>query len=83
MIDRAPRGLPPRVVSARREQRDQGRLDAVRVDFQFHRTIVALAGNELLANLIEVIHEYIMAGMVHTTPHVRSQWVLWRGPRPM
>jgi GntR family transcriptional repressor for pyruvate dehydrogenase complex len=54
-------------------------LDAVRVDFQFHRRIVALSGNVLLQNLIEVIHEYVMAGMVHTTPKPRDH----RWSRPL
>ena len=47
--------------------------EAVRADFRFHRKIVELSGNPLLTNLIEVIHEYIMAGMVRTTPKPRDR----------
>lgn len=46
--------------------------EAIRADFRFHRRIVELGGNTLLTNLIEVIHEYIMAGMVRTTPKPRD-----------
>jgi GntR family transcriptional repressor for pyruvate dehydrogenase complex len=57
----------------RMDQEDLDYLDAVRIDFQFHRKIVEMSGNVLLPNLIEVIHEYILAGMVKTTPKPRDR----------
>jgi len=47
-------------------------LDAIQADFAFHRKIVAITGNELMQNIMQVIHEFVMAGMVHTTPSPRN-----------
>jgi GntR family transcriptional repressor for pyruvate dehydrogenase complex len=55
------------------DREDLDYLEAVRIDFQFHRKIVELSGNVLLANVIEVIHEHILAGMVETTPKPRDR----------
>jgi GntR family transcriptional repressor for pyruvate dehydrogenase complex len=52
---------------------DQEYLQAVRLDFQFHRKLIDLTGNEVMQNLLEVIHEFVMAGMVHTTPKPRDR----------
>jgi GntR family transcriptional regulator, transcriptional repressor for pyruvate dehydrogenase complex len=48
-------------------------LEAIRIDFQFHRKLVDLGGNELMRNIIGVVHEFVMAGMVHTTPNPRDR----------
>jgi GntR family transcriptional repressor for pyruvate dehydrogenase complex len=52
---------------------DQEHLEAIRYDFQFHRKLVDIVGNEAMSNVMEVIHEYVMAGMVHTTPKPRNR----------
>ncbi len=52
-------------------------LESIRLDFQFHRKIIDITHNVLIQNVMEVIHEFVMAGMIHTTPpprnHARSQ----------
>jgi GntR family transcriptional repressor for pyruvate dehydrogenase complex len=55
------------------DREDQDYLEAIRYDFQFHRKIVEITGNELMRNIMQVIHEFIMAGMVHTTPNPRNR----------
>ncbi len=52
---------------------DQDYLDAVRCDFQFHRKLVDIVRSEVMSNVMEVIHEFIMAGMLHTTPNPRNR----------
>ncbi|OAI45023.1 hypothetical protein AYO44_13245 [Planctomycetaceae bacterium SCGC AG-212-F19] len=52
---------------------DREYLDAIRLDFQFHRKLIDIAGNELMQNIMEVIHELVMAGMMHTTPKPRDR----------
>lgn len=46
---------------------------AIAADFAFHRKIVAITGNEPMQNILHVIHEFVMAGMVHTTPRPRNR----------
>jgi GntR family transcriptional repressor for pyruvate dehydrogenase complex len=58
---------------AEMDRDDQDYLDAVRCDFQFHRKIVDIVRNEVMSNVMEVIHEFIMAGMLHTTPNPRNR----------
>ena len=48
-------------------------LEAIQADFQFHRQLVAITGNELMRNIMQVINEFVMAGMVHTTPRPRNR----------
>jgi GntR family transcriptional repressor for pyruvate dehydrogenase complex len=48
-------------------------LESVRIDCEFHRQLVASTGNELMKNVMEVIHEFIFAGMVQTTPKPRNR----------
>jgi GntR family transcriptional repressor for pyruvate dehydrogenase complex len=48
-------------------------LESVQVDFAFHRKLVAITGNELMRNIMEVIQEFIQAGMVQTTPMPRNR----------
>jgi DNA-binding FadR family transcriptional regulator len=58
------------------EQMDSPRrdyLETLRLDLQFHRKLIDIAGNEVMQNLMEVIHEFVMAGMVHTTPKPRDR----------
>ncbi len=40
--------------------------EAMRLDFRFHLAIVAISGNELMRNVMEVLQEFILAGMVQT-----------------
>jgi len=47
-------------------------IDSVQRDFEFHHQIVKLGGNELMANTMEVLHEFIIAGMVQTTSEPRN-----------
>jgi GntR family transcriptional repressor for pyruvate dehydrogenase complex len=58
------------------EQLDQpGRdyMETIRLDFQFHRKLIDLTGNEVMQNLMEIIHEFVIAGMLHTTPQPRDR----------
>lgn len=48
-------------------------LDTLRLDLQFHRKLIDITGNEVMQNLMEVIHQFVMAGMVHTTPKPRDR----------
>jgi GntR family transcriptional repressor for pyruvate dehydrogenase complex len=48
-------------------------LETVRLDLQFHRKLVDLTGNEVMQNLMEVIHEFVLAGMLRTTPKPRDR----------
>jgi GntR family transcriptional repressor for pyruvate dehydrogenase complex len=56
---------------------DQDHLEAIRLDFLFHRQLAVIAGNAIVLNCLEVIQEFVLAGMVHTTSqprnHQRSQ----------
>lgn len=45
----------------------------IAADFAFHRKIVAITGNEPMQNILHVIHEFVMAAMVHTTPRPRDR----------
>lgn len=54
---------------------DRDYEEAIRCDFQFHRKLIDMTGNELMQNLMEVIHQFVMAGMVHTTPNPRNRAV--------
>lgn len=40
--------------------------DSVRLDWQFHRKLAEIAGNELLLNVIGVLEEFVVAGIWHT-----------------
>ena len=43
-------------------------MEAIRHDFEFHRKLVEIAGNELMVNVLQVVRDLIIAAMVHTTP---------------
>lgn len=60
-------------LSEQMDGEDQDYLDAIRLDFQFHRKIVDIVGNDVMSNVMEVIHDFVMAGMVHTTPNPRNR----------
>lgn len=60
-------------LSEQMDREDQDYLEAIRLDFQFHRKLVDMVRNEVMSNVMEVIHEYVMAGMVHTTPKPRNR----------
>jgi GntR family transcriptional regulator, transcriptional repressor for pyruvate dehydrogenase complex len=60
------------------DRADQDYLESIRIDFQFHRKLIDIAGNEVMQNMMEVIHAFVMAGMVHTTPQPRDR--TWSRP---
>ncbi len=55
------------------DQPSRDYMDAIRLDLQFHRKLIDITGNEVMQNLMEVIHEFVLAGMVHTTPKPRDR----------
>lgn len=63
------------------DRNDQDDVEAIRADFRFHRQLVAMTGNELMLNVMGVIQEFVMAGMVHTTPSPRNRDASRRGHR--
>lgn len=46
--------------------------EMLELDFRFHRKVVEIAGNSLMANLMEVIYEFVLAQMARTTPEPRE-----------
>lgn len=56
------------------EMNREGReyLEAMQMDFQFHRRLMAITGNPLMCSVLEVIQEFILAAMVQTTPKPRD-----------
>ena len=48
-------------------------VEALRFDLQFHRKLIDITGNEVIRNLMEVIHEFVRASMMHTTPKPRDR----------
>jgi GntR family transcriptional repressor for pyruvate dehydrogenase complex len=48
-------------------------LEAMQLDFQFHRRLMAITGNPLMCSVLEVIQEFILAAMVQTTPKPRDR----------
>lgn len=48
-------------------------LETMRLDFQFHRRLMAITGNPLMCSVLEVIQEFILAAMVQTTPKPRDR----------
>jgi DNA-binding FadR family transcriptional regulator len=45
----------------------------MRLDFQFHRRLMAITENPLMCSVLEVIQEFILAAMVQTTPKPRDR----------
>jgi GntR family transcriptional repressor for pyruvate dehydrogenase complex len=60
-------------IFARMDADDQSYMGAVEEDFKLHRKIVEMARNDLLLNVIDVVHEFVIAGMVKTTPNPRGR----------
>ena len=48
----------------------QGSEQAMEADFRFHCMLVEVGGNPLMRSLLELLHEFILAGMVRTLPAV-------------
>jgi GntR family transcriptional repressor for pyruvate dehydrogenase complex len=46
---------------------------AMRADFEFHRRLMAITGNELMRSVLEVIQEFVFASMLRTTPKPRDR----------
>lgn len=42
--------------------------ELLEIDCRFHRKLIEVGGNVLMQNLMEVIFEFVMTQMVHTTP---------------
>lgn len=47
--------------------------ESIQRDFRFHLKIIEMTGNALMTNVMEVIQQFVMAGMVHTTPQPRNR----------
>jgi GntR family transcriptional repressor for pyruvate dehydrogenase complex len=60
-------------ILARMDQEGIDHLEAIQADFALHRKLVDITGNDLMRNIMQVIHEFVMAGMVHTTPKPRNR----------
>jgi GntR family transcriptional repressor for pyruvate dehydrogenase complex len=54
-----------------REGRDD--LEAMQLDFQFHRKLMAITRNALMCSVLEVVQEFVLAAMVQTTPKPRDR----------
>jgi len=48
-------------------------LQSIEADCAFHRKLVEITGNELMRNIMQVIQEFLRAGMVQTTPQPRNR----------
>jgi GntR family transcriptional repressor for pyruvate dehydrogenase complex len=55
------------------DQTDNDYLASIEHDFRFHHKIVEIAGNTLMRNVIEVLQQFVLAGMVQTTPQPRNR----------
>jgi len=60
------------------EDEDQDYHEAMRLDLKFHLKIVAGTGNKLMLNVLEVIQEFMLEGMLRTTPKPRQRLVSQR-----
>jgi GntR family transcriptional repressor for pyruvate dehydrogenase complex len=49
--------------------------EAIGIDFAFHRKLVEITGNELMLNVMSVLQEFIVEGMLQTTPRPRDRAV--------
>jgi GntR family transcriptional repressor for pyruvate dehydrogenase complex len=59
----------------RMERKGQDYHEAMRLDLEFHLKIVAITGNKLMLNVFEVIQEFVLEGMLRTTPKPRQRLV--------
>jgi GntR family transcriptional repressor for pyruvate dehydrogenase complex len=55
------------------DRADRDYLEAMQLDFQFHRRLMAITGNPLLSSVLEVVQEFVLAAMVRTTPQPRDR----------
>ncbi len=56
----------------RMEDEGQDHHEAMRLDLRFHLKIAESAGNKLMLHVLEVIQEFILEGMLRTTPKPRA-----------
>lgn len=54
------------------DREDLTYAEYLEIDFRFHRKIVAISGNPLMVNLMEVIYEFVLTQMARTTPTPRE-----------
>jgi GntR family transcriptional repressor for pyruvate dehydrogenase complex len=54
------------------DREDVPREEAIEADFRFHRKICESTQNELMLSTLEVIQEFVIEGMIKTTPHPRN-----------
>lgn len=54
------------------DREDLPYAELLEIDFRFHRKIIAIAGNPLMVNLMEVIYEFVLTQMARTTPTPRE-----------
>jgi DNA-binding FadR family transcriptional regulator len=55
------------------DREGQEDIEAIRLDIQFHRKLVEIAGDELLRQVVGVTHDFVLAGMVQTTNAPRDR----------
>ena len=48
-------------------------LEAMKADFQFHRRLMAITGNQMMQEVLGVLQEFVLAAMVRTTPKPRDR----------
>jgi DNA-binding FadR family transcriptional regulator len=58
---------------------DLTNLEAYQIDFRFHRKILALTGNELTCNVMDVVQEFVMASIREGAAQRREGEVTYRG----
>ena len=59
-------------MSEEMEREDQAPREAIRLDLQFHLRLVGLARIELLRDVMEVVQQFVMEGMLRTWPNPRQ-----------
>jgi GntR family transcriptional repressor for pyruvate dehydrogenase complex len=57
----------------RMDRRDLPYEAVIRDDFAFHLTLAEMTGNTLLLNIMTVLQQFILAGMLQTTPKPRDR----------
>jgi GntR family transcriptional repressor for pyruvate dehydrogenase complex len=51
---------------------DQSREQAIRMDFEFHRKLAEIAGNQLVRNLMTILEELLLSAMMIATEKPRN-----------
>ena len=49
--------------------------EAIGLDFAFHRKLAEISGNELMSSVLSVLQEFVVEGMLETTPRPRDRAV--------